>query len=53
MALQSQSVNQLPVRHKLPMTYNEQVLTKIINDQLRVIKALQADIKALDAQLNP
>ena len=53
MALKSQEVTQLPQKQQMPLEYDLRILQEYNNSLVQMIKALQEDVKALDAQLNP
>ncbi len=49
--LKSQLVNQLPIKQLVPLNYQRSMMQRIIDDQVRVIKALQEDMKSLEERI--
>lgn len=47
--LKSQAVKQLPLKPIIGSTYSKIIMQRIIDDQTTMIKALQEDVKNLDA----
>ena len=49
--LKSQAVKQLPVKMVVPLIYQKNILQSIIDAQILMIKALQEDMKILEARI--
>lgn len=49
--LRSQAVTQLSIRRLVPINYQRTIWQNIVDEQTLMIKALQADIKTLEARI--